>query len=60
VTLKNIQRTIAALGAKFDKFNIPDDDSEDWSEDEEGDGASNRSNEALTHQSKKNGKGKRP
>jgi hypothetical protein len=28
-TIKSMQRTIAALGAKFDKFNILDDDSDD-------------------------------
>jgi hypothetical protein len=33
-TLKSMARSIAALGAKFDKFNIPneDDDEEDSSE----------------------------
>jgi hypothetical protein len=34
VTIKYIQLTIAALGAIFDKLNIPDDDSDDTSEDE--------------------------
>jgi hypothetical protein len=44
---------IAALGAKFDKFNIPnenDDEEEDSSEEEEG--TSSHSNSHLTLQSK--------
>jgi hypothetical protein len=47
-------RFIVVMGAKFDKFNIPnedDDDDEDSSEEEEG--TSNRYNSAFTHQSKK-------
>jgi hypothetical protein len=53
-TLKSVARSIAALGAKSDKFNIPnedDDDEEESSEEEEG--TSNHSNSDLTRQSKK-------
>jgi hypothetical protein len=46
VTIKSLQQTIAALSTKFDKFSIPDESS----------GSSNRSNSALTPQSKKNNK----
>jgi hypothetical protein len=52
-----MHRNIAALGTKFNKFNIPDDDSGDLSDDEEGTGASNHYNQALTFQSKKKGGG---
>jgi hypothetical protein len=52
--IKSIQRTIAALSTKFDKFNIHDEDNDDSSEEEEG--SSNRSDSTLTHQSKKKDK----
>jgi hypothetical protein len=55
-TIKSTQRTTAALGAKFDKFNLLDDDSEVSSEEEEGVGASSRSTKALTCHIKKKGK----
>jgi hypothetical protein len=54
-TINYMQRTIAALGANFDKFKIPDEDSEDSSNDEKGAGASSHSNQALNFQSKKKG-----
>jgi hypothetical protein len=49
-------RSIAALGAKFDKFNIPNEDEDEYDEEdslEEEEGTFNRSNSALTRQSKK-------
>jgi hypothetical protein len=48
---------INAVGAKFEKFNIPNDnyDEEDSSEEEEG--TSNHSNSALTCQSKNKKRG---
>jgi hypothetical protein len=53
VTIKSRTRSIAALSTKIDKFSLPDDnEDEDESSDEE-DGTSNRSNSALTRQSKK-------
>jgi hypothetical protein len=33
VNIKSMQHTIAAMVAKFDKFNIPDDDYDDSSDD---------------------------
>jgi hypothetical protein len=45
-----MQRTIAALSTKLDKFIIPDDDSDGSPEEEEC--TSNCSNQDLTHQSK--------
>jgi hypothetical protein len=55
-TLKSFTRSIAALCTKIDKFSLPDDDAEDESSDEEK-GTYNRSNAALTHQSKKKKRG---
>jgi hypothetical protein len=53
VTIKSLTRSIAALRTKIDKFSLLDDnEDEDESSDEE-EGTSNRSNDALTHQSKK-------
>jgi hypothetical protein len=43
------------LSTKIDKFSFPDDDEDEYSDDEEG--TSNRSNYALTRQSKKNKRG---
>jgi hypothetical protein len=54
-TLESMQITIATLGAKFDKLNIPDDDYDNLSYEEEGTGASNHSNKTLTFHSKKKG-----
>jgi hypothetical protein len=54
-TIKSLTRSIAALSTKIDKFSLPDDnedEDEDESSDEE-EGTSNRSNAALTRQSKK-------
>jgi hypothetical protein len=51
-TLKSLMCSILALGAKFDKFSLPNNDDEDESSEEE-DGFSNRSNVVLTHQSRK-------
>jgi hypothetical protein len=48
-TIKSLTRSIAALSTKIDKFSLPEDDDD---EDEE-EGTSNRSNAALTCQSKK-------
>jgi hypothetical protein len=54
VTIKSLTRFIAALSTKIDKLSLPDDNQdEDESSDEE-EGNSNRSNAALTRQSKKN------
>jgi hypothetical protein len=54
VTIKSLTRSIAALSTKIDKFSFPDDnEDEDESSDEEA-GTSNRSNDALTRQIKKN------
>jgi hypothetical protein len=62
--LKSLNRSIAALATKFDKFNLPnDDDDEDDDDDyddessEEEEGTSNCSNAALTRQSKKKNRG---
>jgi hypothetical protein len=53
VTIKSLNRSIAALSTKIDKLSLPDDnEDEDESSDEE-EGTSNRSNAALTRQSKK-------
>jgi hypothetical protein len=53
VTIKSLTRSIAALSTKIDKFSLPDDnEDEDESSDAE-EGTSNRSNAALTRQSKK-------
>jgi hypothetical protein len=53
-TLKSLNSSIAVLGAKFDKFTLPNDDDEDeYSEEEEEGGSSKRSNAALTRQRKK-------
>jgi hypothetical protein len=54
VTIKSLTRSIAALSTKIYKFSLPyDNEDEDESSDEE-EGTSNRSNAALTRQSKKN------
>jgi hypothetical protein len=55
-TIKSLNRSIAALAAKFDKFNLPNDDKYDESSDEE-ESTSTRSNAALTRQSKKKKRG---
>jgi hypothetical protein len=49
-------RSITALGAKFDKIRIPNDDDEDESSEEE-EGTYSCSNAALTCQSKKKTRG---
>jgi hypothetical protein len=57
VTIKSLTRSIAALSTKIDKFSFADDiQDEDESSDEE-EGTSNRSNAALTRQSKKKKRG---
>jgi hypothetical protein len=57
VTIKSLTRSIAALSTKIDKFSLPDENQdEDKSSDEE-EGTSNRSNDALTQQSKKKKRG---
>jgi hypothetical protein len=51
--LKSLNRSIATLATKFDKFNLPNDDDDDDDDDEsseEEEGTSNRSNAALTLQ----------
>jgi hypothetical protein len=52
-TLKSLNRSNAALATKFDKFNFPNDDDDDDEYSEEYEVNSNRSNVALTLQSKK-------
>jgi hypothetical protein len=56
-TIKSITRSIAAVTTKIDKFSFPDDDDDYYESSEEEEGTSNRSNTALTHQSKKNKRG---
>jgi hypothetical protein len=53
VTIKSLTRSIAALSTKIDKFSLPgyNEDQDESSDKEEG--TSNRSNAALTRQSKK-------
>jgi hypothetical protein len=53
--IKSMERTRAVLGANFDKFNLPDDDDDETSEDKDGYDASNCSNQALTRNTKKRG-----
>jgi hypothetical protein len=54
-TLKSLNRSIAALATKFDKFDLPNDGDDESSEEEES--TSNLSNSALTRQSKKKKRG---
>jgi hypothetical protein len=51
-TLKSLNRSIAALATKFDKFNLPNDDDDNESSEEE-EGTCNRSNAARNCQRKK-------
>jgi hypothetical protein len=51
-TLKSLNRSIAELARKFDKFNLPNNGDDDESFEEE-EGTSKRSNAALTRQIKK-------
>jgi hypothetical protein len=51
-TIKQMQRTISALSSRFDKLGVPSDD-EDECESEEETESPNRSNSALTPQTKK-------
>jgi hypothetical protein len=51
-----MQHNIAALSATFDKFNLPYDNDDNTLEDEDGDDASNRSNQHLIFQSKQKGR----
>jgi hypothetical protein len=51
-TIKSLTHYTAALGTKFDKFSIPNDEDENESSEVE-EGTSNHSNAALTRQSKK-------
>jgi hypothetical protein len=53
-TIKSLNRSIAVLSTKIDKFSLPHDDcdDDDESSDEE-EGTSNRSNAALNRQRKK-------
>jgi hypothetical protein len=55
VTIKSLTRSIVALSTKIDKFSLPDDNEDEYSDEEEG--TSNRSNAALTRQSKKKKRG---
>jgi hypothetical protein len=48
VTIKSLTRSIAALSTKIDKFSLPNDDEDEYYS------SDNRSNAALTRQSKKN------
>jgi hypothetical protein len=54
-TIKEMQRTISALSSRFDKLGVPGED-EDECESEEENESPNRSNSALTRQTKKKGK----
>jgi hypothetical protein len=54
-TIKQMQRTISALSSRFDKLGVPSED-EDECESEEETESPNRSNSALTCQTKKKGK----
>jgi hypothetical protein len=53
--IKSLTRSIASMTTKFDKFNLPDDDDDEYSKEVEG--TSKHSNEALTRQSKKKKRG---
>jgi hypothetical protein len=50
-TIKSLTRSIAALSTKIDKFSLPDEDEDEYSDEEEL--TSNSSNAALTQQNKK-------
>jgi hypothetical protein len=54
-TIKQLQRTISVLSSRFDKLGVPSED-EDKCESEEETESPNRSNSALTRQTKKKGK----
>jgi hypothetical protein len=54
-TIKSLTRSIAALTTKINKFNFPDYDEDESSEEEEG--TSNRSNADFTRKSKKKKRG---
>jgi hypothetical protein len=51
-TIKSLTRSIAALSTKIDKFSLPDDNEDEDESSYEKEGTSNRSNAALTRQSK--------
>jgi hypothetical protein len=53
VTIKSLTRSIAALSTNIDKFSLPDDNEDEDESSYEEEGTSNRSNAALTRQSKK-------
>jgi hypothetical protein len=53
VTSKSLTRSIAALSTKIHKFSLPDDNEDEDESSYEEEGTSNRSNAALTRQSKK-------
>jgi hypothetical protein len=53
VSIKSLTRSIAALSTKIDKFSLPDDNQDEDESSDEAEGTSNRSNAALTRQSKK-------
>jgi hypothetical protein len=57
VTIKSLTRSIAALSTKIDKFSLPDDNEDEYESSDEEEGTSNRSNAALTRQSKKKKRG---
>jgi hypothetical protein len=54
-TIKSLTHSIAALNTKIDKFSLPDDYEDEYSDEEEG--TYNRSNAALNRQSKKKKRG---
>jgi hypothetical protein len=56
-TLKSLNRSIAALATKFDKFNLQNDDDDDDESSEEEEGTSNRSNVTLTRHCNKKKRG---
>jgi hypothetical protein len=52
-TIKSLTRSVAALSTKIDNFSLPDDNEDEDKSSYEEEGTSNRSNAALTLQSKK-------
>jgi hypothetical protein len=56
-TIKSLTRSIGALGTKIDKFSLPEEDDDAYESSDEEEGTYNRSNAALTRQSKKKKRG---
>jgi hypothetical protein len=53
VTIKSLTRSVASLSTKIDKFSLPDENEDEEESSDEEEGTPNRSNSALTRQSKK-------